>query len=179
MGLPVLANPSTASLRRKPTPARKSPKAFEYFNDPFVLVTTPVEEGREEEYVDHIAYSSSYTADLVSYLKSNGFKPHVGYTFDNDTAEADFTVLLSGLAHVLLPMSYQEFSKLLDLEHEYDFYHITLNEVLFTVLPAVLRGNALAIFHEVAETNPTDGRFALQRLRYEVEGVPDPDRNRF
>ncbi|KAK3235424.1 hypothetical protein CYMTET_54377 [Cymbomonas tetramitiformis] len=75
--------------------------------------------------------------------------------------------------------TFEPLTLILDLEHDYEFYHVTLNEILFTVLPSVLRGNALAIFHEVAEDHPTDGRFALQRLWYDVEGVPDADRNRF
>ena len=55
----------TASLRRKPAYIGAAPTAFEFYDDPGVLVSTPVEEGRESEHTDHIAYSSTYAADLV------------------------------------------------------------------------------------------------------------------
>ncbi|KAK3284991.1 hypothetical protein CYMTET_7380 [Cymbomonas tetramitiformis] len=71
------------------------------------------------------------------------------------------------------------FSKILDLEHDYDFYHVVLNEIVFTVLPVVLRGTALALYTEAALSHPVDGRYILRRLRYEVEGVPDSDTDRF
>ncbi|KAK3265195.1 hypothetical protein CYMTET_26105 [Cymbomonas tetramitiformis] len=103
-----------------------------------------------------------------------------GYTLDNDTADADFAALTAGLAHVMFPISYAESAKLLDLEHKHDFYHSTMNEILFCILPHPLRGNALSVrYHECARTHPADGRYALQRLRYEVEGVPDADGMRY
>ncbi|KAK3242971.1 hypothetical protein CYMTET_47358 [Cymbomonas tetramitiformis] len=92
-----------------------------------------------------------------------------GYTLDTATADVDFNALLSGLAHVLYPVSYSEAAKLLDLEHDHDFYHVTINEILFSILPHPLRGNALSVYHECARHHPADGRYALQRLRYEVE----------
>ncbi|KAK3272729.1 hypothetical protein CYMTET_18987 [Cymbomonas tetramitiformis] len=169
----------TSSLRSQVPYLHDSPSAFQFFNDPDVLLSTPVEEGREEEYAEHLAYASNYSADLLRFLRASGFKDTVGYTFDNTDAEADFNILLSGLRHVLSPINYREVAKLLDVEHDYAAYHVTVNELLFTVLPSVLRGNALSLYHEVSLTNPGDGRFALHRLRYEVEGVPDPDTDRF
>ncbi|KAK3238999.1 hypothetical protein CYMTET_51038 [Cymbomonas tetramitiformis] len=169
----------TSSLRSQVPYLHDSPSAFQYFNDPDVLLSTPVEEGREEEYAEHLAYASNYSADLLRFLRASGFKDTVGYTFDNAGAEADFNILLSGLRHVLFPINYKEVAKRLDVEHDYDAYHVTVNELLFAILPSVLRGNALSLYHEVSITNPGDGRFALHRLRYEVEGVPDPDTDRF
>ncbi|KAK3256721.1 hypothetical protein CYMTET_34157 [Cymbomonas tetramitiformis] len=79
----------------------------------------------------------------------------------------------------MFPISYAESAKLLDLEHDHDFYHSAVNEILFCLLPHPLRGNALSVYHECARTHPADGRYALQRLRYEVEGVPDADGMRY
>eukprot|EP00854_Cymbomonas_tetramitiformis_P034353 gene34353-biopygen26626 len=119
-------------------------------------------------------------SDLVNFLRSVGFKPNVGlYTFDNDDADTNFTTFLYGLTHVLFPISYSEASKLLDLDHDHEFYHVAINELLFCILPHVLRGNAPYIYHECARVHPDDGRYALQRLRYEVEGIPDADDMRF
>ncbi|KAK3284992.1 hypothetical protein CYMTET_7381 [Cymbomonas tetramitiformis] len=168
-----------ASQRSTPTSLRPAPSPFEFFNDPSVLVSTPVELGREEEFAENLSYAFAYSTDLVTVLKSGGFNPKTGLTLDNEEAESDFTVLLAGLGHVLFPISYAEFSKLLDLENDHEFYHITLNEILFTILPVVLRGTALALYHEAARSHPVDGRYVLQRLRYEVEGVPDPDTDRY
>ncbi|KAK3272143.1 hypothetical protein CYMTET_19543 [Cymbomonas tetramitiformis] len=169
----------TSSLRSKPTSTVNAPTAFDYFNDPDVLGTTPVEEGREDEYVDQLAYAFQYGSDLLSFLKSTGLKMPAGFTLDTATADVDFNALLSGLAHVLYPVSYHEAAKLLDLEHDHEFYHVTINEILFSILPHPLRGNALSVYHECARHHPADGRYALQRLRYEVEGVPDSDGMRF
>ncbi|KAK3250555.1 hypothetical protein CYMTET_40064 [Cymbomonas tetramitiformis] len=170
---------STASIRSKPSSARLSPTAFDYFNDPAVLVSTPVEEGRESEFAEHLSYAFNYSADLVTILKSGSYKEKTGVSIDGDDSDTEFAVLLAALGHVLFPIAYTEVSKLLDLEHDFDFYHVTLNELIFTILPVVLRGTALALYHEAARCHPTDGRFALQRLRYAVEGVPDPDVDRF
>ncbi|KAK3232989.1 hypothetical protein CYMTET_56685 [Cymbomonas tetramitiformis] len=169
----------TSTLRSKPTSSVDAPTAFDYFNDPDVLGTTPVEEGREDEYIDQLAYAFQYGSDLMSFLKSTGLKMPAGFTLDTATADVDFSALLSGLAHVLYPVSYHEAAKLLDLEHDHEFYHVTVNELLFSILPHPLRGNALSVFHECARHHPADGRYALQRLRYEVEGVPDSDGMRF
>ncbi|KAK3275425.1 hypothetical protein CYMTET_16450 [Cymbomonas tetramitiformis] len=150
-----------------------------FFNDPSVLSSTPVEEGREEEYLEQLSYAFTYSTDIITVLRPGGFNPKNGFTFDNDAADADFAALLAALRHVLFPVSFPEFSKLLDLEHDYDFYHVVLNEIIFTILPIVLRGTALALYSEAARSHPGDGRYILQRLRYEVEGVPDSDTDRF
>ncbi|KAK3287409.1 hypothetical protein CYMTET_5083 [Cymbomonas tetramitiformis] len=71
-------------------------------------------------------------------------------------------------------------TKLLDLDFEYAEYHLTLNELIYVVLPIVLRGTALSLYYEEsAYVYPHDGRCALQRLRYHVEGIGDPDTHRF
>ncbi|KAK3257608.1 hypothetical protein CYMTET_33314 [Cymbomonas tetramitiformis] len=78
---------------------------------------------------------------------ASGYSPKTGYTFDNVDAEADYivVVLVSSLSNTLMPISHNEFSKLLDREHNYAYYHVTLDEVIFSILPrTVLRGNALA-----------------------------------
>ncbi|KAK3275600.1 hypothetical protein CYMTET_16280 [Cymbomonas tetramitiformis] len=153
--------------------------AFDYFNNPVVLVSTPVEEGREGEYAEHLSYAFKYSSDLITILKSGNYKEKAAIFIDGDDPDTEFAVLLAALSHVLFPIAYTEVSKLLDLEHDFDFYHnVTLNELIFTILPVVLRGTALALYHEAARCHPTDGRFALQRQRYEVAGVPDPDRCR-
>ncbi|KAK3252491.1 hypothetical protein CYMTET_38208 [Cymbomonas tetramitiformis] len=111
----------TSTLRSKPTSTVEAPTTFDYFNDPAILHTTPVEEGREEEYLDQLAYAFQYGSDLPTFLKSTGLKMATGYTFDNTTADVDFHSLLAGLGHVMYPVSYHEAAKLLDLEHDYDF----------------------------------------------------------
>ncbi|KAK3234185.1 hypothetical protein CYMTET_55553 [Cymbomonas tetramitiformis] len=111
-----------------------APTAFDYFNDPDVLGTTPVEESRENEYIDQLAYAFQYGGDLLSFLKSTGLKMPAGFTLDTATADVDFNALLSGLAHVRYPVSYHEAAKLLDLEHDHEFYHVTVNELLFSIL---------------------------------------------
>ncbi|KAK3288984.1 hypothetical protein CYMTET_3565 [Cymbomonas tetramitiformis] len=50
----------------------------------------------------------------------------LAYTFDNTTADVAFHTLLASLAHVMYPVSYHEAAKLLDLEHDYDFYYLAL-----------------------------------------------------
>ncbi|KAK3280590.1 hypothetical protein CYMTET_11580 [Cymbomonas tetramitiformis] len=150
-----------------------------FFNDPSVLSSTPVEEGRENEYLEQMSYAFTYSTDIVTILRTGGYNPKHGFTLDNETADTDFTALLSALRHVLFPVSFADFSKILDLGHDYDFYHVVLNEIVFTVLPVVLRGTALALYTEAARDHPGDGRYILQRLRYEVEGVPDSDTDRF
>ncbi|KAK3270984.1 hypothetical protein CYMTET_20645 [Cymbomonas tetramitiformis] len=171
----------TSSLRSKPTSTVDAPTTFDYFNDPDIyLRTTPVEEGREEEFFDQLAYAFQYDSDLLTYLKSTGLKLVAGYTFDTAAADVDFNALLSGLAHVLYPVSYNEAAKLLDLEHDHEFYYVTVNEsLIFCILPHPLRGNALIVYHECARSHPADGSYALQRLRYEVEGGPDADGMRY
>ena len=170
---------TTASQRSPPTSLRPSPTSFQFFNDPSVLESTPIELGKEHEFADNLSYALSYANDLVTVLQGSGFSKKIGYTLDTADAESDFAVLLAALGHVLFPISYVEFSKLLDLENDHEFYHLALNELLFTVLPVVLRGTALALYHEAARSHRADGRYVLQRLRYEVEGVPDADTDRY
>ncbi|KAK3242896.1 hypothetical protein CYMTET_47432 [Cymbomonas tetramitiformis] len=114
-----------------------------FFNDPSVLLSTPVDKGREDEYLEQLSYAFTYSADIVTILRPGGFQPKIGFTLDGDTADTDFAALLAALRHVLFvsAVSFSEFSKLLDLEHDYDFYHVVLTEILFTVLPVLLRGS--------------------------------------
>ncbi|KAK3233113.1 hypothetical protein CYMTET_56565 [Cymbomonas tetramitiformis] len=83
------------------------------------------------------------------------------------------------MSHVFGHISRDEVFKLLDPDFEYEAYHYTINELIFTVLPTVLRGMALSLYEESAYIFPHDGRCALQRLRYQVEGIGDPDTHRF
>ncbi|KAK3277986.1 hypothetical protein CYMTET_14044 [Cymbomonas tetramitiformis] len=82
------------------------------------------------------------------------------------------------MAHVFGPISRDEFVKLLDPDNEYTDYHVVLNELNYAVLPTVLRSTALILYEESAEVQPRDGRCALQRLRFHVEGIGDPDAHR-
>ncbi|KAK3238898.1 hypothetical protein CYMTET_51133 [Cymbomonas tetramitiformis] len=54
------------------------------------------------------------------------------------------------MSHVFGPIARDEFTKLLDLDFEYDEYHLTLNELLYVVLPTILRGTALSPYDESA-----------------------------
>ncbi len=138
-----------------------------------------MEEGREHEYSDKMDCAFTYADDMHKLLVAHGVAKNGGLTLDTTDAEADFAILMTTIRHVLSPISHFEFSMLLDLEREYEAYHVVLNEILFTALPVVLRGRALALYHESREQHPGDGRCALQRLRFAVEGVPDPDTERF
>ncbi|KAK3285588.1 hypothetical protein CYMTET_6820 [Cymbomonas tetramitiformis] len=118
----------TSSLRAQVPYINNAPSAFQFFNDPDVLMSTPVEEGREKDYAEHLAYASNYSADPLRFLRASGFKDTVGYTFDSADAEADFNILLSGLRHVLFSINYiKEVTKLLDVEHDYEVYYVTIN----------------------------------------------------
>ncbi|KAK3287546.1 hypothetical protein CYMTET_4952 [Cymbomonas tetramitiformis] len=75
------------------------------------------------------------------------------------------------MSHVFGPISRDEVFKLLDLDFEYDLYHYTINELVYAVLSTVLRGMALALYEESAYIHPYDGRCALQRLRFQFEGI--------
>ncbi|KAK3257249.1 hypothetical protein CYMTET_33656, partial [Cymbomonas tetramitiformis] len=64
-----------------------------FFNDPSVLLSTPVEEGREDEYLEQLSYAFTYSADIVTILHPGGFQPKTGFTLDDDTADTDFAAL--------------------------------------------------------------------------------------
>ncbi|KAK3239468.1 hypothetical protein CYMTET_50607 [Cymbomonas tetramitiformis] len=121
----------------------------------------------------------AYGEELAKLLRSHGFKSNVGLSLDGPDSETDFAVLLANMPHVFGPISRDEVFKLLDLDFEYDVYHYTINELIFTVLPTVLRGMALSLYEESAYIFSHDGRCALQRLRSHVEGIGDPDTHRF
>ncbi|KAK3278288.1 hypothetical protein CYMTET_13765 [Cymbomonas tetramitiformis] len=170
---------TTSSLRTRPTCVGPSATAAEFHRDPAVWVSTPVEEGREDEYSDKMTYAFTYAEDVLTLLHAHEFKKNVGITLDTSDAETDFAILLSSIHHVLGPISHYEFDMLLDLDNEYEAYHMVLNELIFTILPVFLRGSALRLYNESAKVHPGDGRCALQRLRFFVEGIPDPDTERF
>ncbi|KAK3233857.1 hypothetical protein CYMTET_55874 [Cymbomonas tetramitiformis] len=119
-------------------------------NEIIFTVLPIVLRGREEEYLEQLSYAFTYSADIIAVLRPGGYNPKHGYTLDTETADTDFNALIAAFRHVLYPVSFPEFSKLLDLEHDYDYYHMVLNEIIFTVLPIVLRGTALALYTEAA-----------------------------
>ncbi|KAK3272828.1 hypothetical protein CYMTET_18895 [Cymbomonas tetramitiformis] len=126
-----------------------------------------------------ITPSLTYGEELAKLLRSHGFKVSVGLALDGPDAEFDFAVLLANMSHVFGPLSRDEFMKLLDLDHEYEVYHLTLNEIIYVVLPTVLRGTGLSLYEESSLVHPHDGHGALQRLRFHVEGIGNPDSHRF
>ncbi|KAK3238819.1 hypothetical protein CYMTET_51206 [Cymbomonas tetramitiformis] len=97
---------STSSLRSKPTASQLSRTPFEYFNDPSVLVSTPVEEGRESEFAEHLSYAFSYSSELIIILKSGSYKEKNGISIDSDDPDTEFAVLLAALGHVLFPIGH-------------------------------------------------------------------------
>ncbi|KAK3233203.1 hypothetical protein CYMTET_56499 [Cymbomonas tetramitiformis] len=168
-----------SSLRRRPTPASRAATSAEFHADASVWVSTPVRASQRAEFADKLDYAFAYGEELAKLLRGHGFKSTVGLTLEGPEAESDFTVLLANMSHVFGPIARDEFTKLLDLDFEYDEYHLTLNELLYVVLPTILRGTALSLYDESARVHPHDGRCALQRLRYHVEGIGDPDAHRF
>ncbi|KAK3275655.1 hypothetical protein CYMTET_16227 [Cymbomonas tetramitiformis] len=103
-------------------------------------------------FAEHLSYAFSYSSDLITILKSGSYKEKNGISIDSDDPDTEFAVLLAALGHVLFPIAYNEVSKLLDLEHDFDFYHVTLNELIFTILPVVkLRATAI---DETADPTP-------------------------
>ncbi|KAK3235914.1 hypothetical protein CYMTET_53908 [Cymbomonas tetramitiformis] len=168
------------SLRQRPTPASRAATSAEFHADAAsVWVSTPVRASQRTEFADKLDYAFAYGEELAKLLRGHGFKSTVGLTLEGPEAESDFTVLLANMSHVFGPIARDEFTKLLDLDFEYDEYHLTLNELLYVVLPTILRGTALSLYEESARVRPHDGRCALQRLRYHVEGIGDPDAHRF
>ncbi|KAK3278360.1 hypothetical protein CYMTET_13699 [Cymbomonas tetramitiformis] len=168
-----------SSLRSRPTPISRSATSAEFHADSDVWVSTPVRASQREEFTDKLDFAFSYGEELSKLLCAHGFKPKIGITLDTPEAESDFAVLLANMSHVFGPVSRDEFLKLVDLDNEYEVYHLTLNELIYIVLPTVLRGTALTLYEESSLVHPHDGRCALQRLRYHVEGIGDPDPHRF
>ncbi|KAK3237088.1 hypothetical protein CYMTET_52814 [Cymbomonas tetramitiformis] len=158
-----------STLLKKPLPVSRAPTAEEFYKDESVWVSTPVRASTAHGYSERLDYASHYSEELCRLLRTYGYKAASGLSLDGEDAETDFTVLLANLAHVLSPISHFEF----------DEYHMALNELIFVILPTVLRGTALALQEESARVYPHDGRAALQRLRFHVEGIGDPDSNRY
>ncbi|KAK3248266.1 hypothetical protein CYMTET_42265, partial [Cymbomonas tetramitiformis] len=152
----------------------------DFHADSSVWESTPVRASQRAEFADKLDYAFTYGEELSKLTGSHGFKPNVGLTLDGPYSEADFAVLLGNMSHVFGSISRDEFLKPLDLDFEYEVYHLTLNELIYVVLPTVLRGTALALlYEESALAHPQDGRCALHRLRYHVESLGDPDTKRF
>ncbi|KAK3234191.1 hypothetical protein CYMTET_55536 [Cymbomonas tetramitiformis] len=168
-----------STLRSRPTPISRSATSAEFHANCDAWVSTPVRASQRGEFTDKLDFAFSYGEELSKLLCAHGFKPKVGITLDGPEAESDFAVLLANMSHVFGPVSRDEFLKLLDLDNEYDVYHLALNELNYVVLPTVLRGTALTLYEESSLVHPHDGRCALQRLRFHVEGIGDPDPHRF
>ncbi|KAK3250505.1 hypothetical protein CYMTET_40135 [Cymbomonas tetramitiformis] len=168
-----------STLITRPTPVSRSPTAVEFHQNSDVWTSTPVRASQRTEFTEKMDYAFAYGEELAKLLRSHGFKSNVGLSLDGPDSETDFAVLLANMSHVFGPISRDEVFKLLDLDFEYEYYHYTINELIFSVLPTVLRGMALSLYEESAEIFPHDGRCALQRLRYQVEGIGDPDTHRF
>ncbi|KAK3272376.1 hypothetical protein CYMTET_19324 [Cymbomonas tetramitiformis] len=168
-----------SALISRPTFISLAATSADFHRDASVWESTPVRASQQYEYSERMDYAFTYGEELVKVLRSHGFKPQKGYTFDVPDSETDFAVLLGNLRHVLSPISHNEYDKLFDLEHEYLEYHWSPNELIFIILKGVLNGTALALYQESARVHPRDGRCALQRLRYHVEASTDPDTFRF
>ncbi|KAK3275184.1 hypothetical protein CYMTET_16664 [Cymbomonas tetramitiformis] len=164
-----------SQLTTKPTPVSRAATSAEFYADATVWVSTPVKPSQRTEFADKLDYAFSYGEELAKLLRTHGFKSNVGLTLDGPEAESDFAVLLANMAHVFGPISRGDIAKLLDLDNEYSDYHIILNELVYAVLPTVLRSTALTLYEESAEVHPRDGRCALQRLRFHVEGIGETE----
>ncbi|KAK3238996.1 hypothetical protein CYMTET_51035 [Cymbomonas tetramitiformis] len=139
-----------STLRPRPTPVSRSATSAEFHHDDSVWVSTPVRASQRTEFVEKLDYAFSYGEELAKLLRAHGFKSNVGITLDGPEAESDFAVLLANLSHVFGPISRDEIMKLLDLDFEYSEYHLTLNELIYAVLPTLLRGTALTLYEESA-----------------------------
>ncbi|KAK3263917.1 hypothetical protein CYMTET_27310 [Cymbomonas tetramitiformis] len=99
----------------------------------------------------------------------------VGLTLDGTDAESDFADRRPSGQHDvprLWPhISQRDPMKLLDLDYEYEVYHLTRNELIYVVLPTVLRGTALSLYARSPPsfTPMTDGRCALQLAAAEIQ----------
>ncbi|KAK3239004.1 hypothetical protein CYMTET_51043 [Cymbomonas tetramitiformis] len=132
-----------SQLTAKPTPVSRAATSAEFHADPTVWVSTPVKPSQRTEFADKLDYAFSYGEELAKLLRTHGFKSSVGLTLDGPEAESDFAVLLANMAHVFGPVSRDDVAKLLNLDNEYTDYHIVLNELVYAVLPTVLRSTAL------------------------------------
>ena len=170
----------TSSLIRRPVPVSRAATSADFHRSASESWTsTPVRASQRYEFLDEQKYAFTYGEELVKHLRSYGYKPAVGYTLADADAETDLAVLLANLAQVLSPISHFEIEKLLDLDYKYDNYHLALNELVFNIVPTVLRGTALSLYEESTRVHPRDGRCALQRLRFHVEGIGNADSKRF
>ncbi|KAK3268852.1 hypothetical protein CYMTET_22673 [Cymbomonas tetramitiformis] len=89
------------------------------------------------------------------------------------------------MAHVFSPISHDEiYFKLLDVDFDYTAYHCTINELLSSSAPSCPPSCAARRCPSTRSppdrsSSTRDGRYTLQRLRFHVEGIGDPDTHRF
>ncbi|KAK3251402.1 hypothetical protein CYMTET_39257 [Cymbomonas tetramitiformis] len=160
-----------SALIRKPTFSLPVATSAEFHRDASVWKSTPVRASQQHEYSERLDCAFGYGEELVKVLRSHGFKPQKGYTLDGPDAETDFAILLGNLHHVLSPISHDEYDKLFDLEHEYQEYHWSLNELIFIILiKGVLQGTVLALYQESARVHPRDWALRLAAPAFPFQG---------
>ncbi|KAK3242175.1 hypothetical protein CYMTET_48113 [Cymbomonas tetramitiformis] len=71
------------TLVTKPTYVSDAATSAEFHRDASVWQSTPVRASQQYEYADRLDYAFSYGVKL---LRSHGFKPQTGYTFDGPNA---------------------------------------------------------------------------------------------
>ncbi|KAK3257862.1 hypothetical protein CYMTET_33067 [Cymbomonas tetramitiformis] len=141
-----------SQLTAQPTPLSRAATSAECNADASVWVSTPVRPSQRTEFVDKLDYAFAYGEELAKLIRTHGFKSSVGLTLDGPDAESDCAVLLANMAHVFGPVSRDDVAKLLDLDNEYSDYHVVLNELVYAVLPTVLRSRtSLTLYEESAE----------------------------
>ncbi|KAK3234798.1 hypothetical protein CYMTET_54962 [Cymbomonas tetramitiformis] len=126
--------------KSKYTLRKKSVTKSDQFQSKRKIPWTPknhVGTSQRTEFADKLDYAFAYGEELAKLLRGPGFKSTVGLTLEGPEAESDFTVLLANMSHVFGPIARDEFTKLLDLDFEYDEYHLTLNELPYVVLPTL------------------------------------------
>ncbi|KAK3236157.1 hypothetical protein CYMTET_53684 [Cymbomonas tetramitiformis] len=166
----------TSSLIRRPVPVSRAATSADFHRSASESWTsTPVRASQRYEFLDEQKYAFTYGEELVKHLRSYGYKPAVGYTLADPDAETDLAVLLANLAQVLSPISHFEIEKLLDLDYEYDSYHLALNELVFNIVPTVLRGTSLSLYEESTRGHPRDGRIGVKKLyAFTIDETTDP-----
>ncbi|KAK3287604.1 hypothetical protein CYMTET_4904 [Cymbomonas tetramitiformis] len=158
-------------LRQRPTPRSRAATSAEFHADSSVWASTPVRASQRAEFADKLDYAFAYGEELAKLLRAHGFKSSVGIALDGPEAESHFTVLLANMSHVFGPIARDDFVKLLDLDFEYEVYHLTLNDGSFTsFFPPFFAGLPSPCTRSPLACTPTTGG---------VEGIGDPDAHRF
>ncbi|KAK3234370.1 hypothetical protein CYMTET_55378 [Cymbomonas tetramitiformis] len=151
----------------------------DFHADSSVWEPTPVRASQRAEYADKLDYAFTYGEELSKLTRSHGFKPNVGLTLDVPDSEADFAVLLGNMSHVFGSISRDEFLKLLDLDFEYEVYHLTLNEVIYVVLPTVLRAPPLPRVEGLGDPATQRLWVRLRHIIINEDEDPSPQRTVF